>query len=959
MLGGAYRSAGENAKALDAYEKSLAIRQRVHDVAGQASALTGIGVIHVKTGDLQKAIEIFSQALPLWQSAGDRAGEALILTNLAATYFDIDNRKALEYAERGLQLHRAIADRTGESRALISVGILHSILGDKQLALENFQQALTLKREFGDRVGQAQVLSNIGVVYGDLGETQKAIDFYSQALPLWRAVGDSAGEAQTLQNIGLVYHTIGEPQKAIDYYNQALPLERSAGARDTECTTLRNVGDVYMQLGDMEKARQYFTQSLDLARALGNRWNEAGVISSIGTSYSSQGDFQKALGYHQQALTIFRALGDPNDEARSLNDLGEIYYGLNDKRKALEYFTQALDLKRKSGDLSSVASTLSNIGAVYKDLGENQKALAMYAEALQLARGASDFPQEASTLVNLMEYWNALGNPSYGILFGKQAVNAYQDLRRNIGSLGPDLQRTYLATVSKHYRELAELLIARGRLAEAEQVLGLLKEQEYFNYIRRDAAEASTVSGRANLTPEEAEAEKRYREIEDRLVAIGTERGDLIAKKSLTADEKQRLDALEIQIAAGNAAFEKFLADLSRSFAAKPAMALHVEQLRETQGIMEDLRELPKGTVAIFTLAGEDKLSAILRTADVQKAYEYPIKAADLNRKVLAFRDVVQNPHADPRPAAQELYKILVGPMAKDLRAAKAQTLMWSLDGVLRYVPLAALYDGKQYLVEQYRISVMTLASEARLKDVPDPKWTAAGFGVTQAYQDEPALPSVSSELRGIIAAKPGDPGVLSGEVKIDAEFTRDAMRETLLKRYPVVHIASHFRFEPGNETQSFLLLGNGAKLSMAELKTSANLFGGVQLLTLSACNTGVGDGTEVEGFGTLAQRQGAKAVIASLWPVMDESTSRLMQEFYRIRQSSPGMTKVDALRRSQLKLLVGSADSGGTSPHRGVSVNSRRTPQGSAGAEFQPDPSAPYAHPYYWAPFFLMGNWL
>jgi CHAT domain-containing protein len=113
------------------------------------------------------------------------------------------------------------------------------------------------------------------------------------------------------------------------------------------------------------------------------------------------------------------------------------------------------------------------------------------------------------------------------------------------------------------------------------------------------------------------------------------------------------------------------------------------------------------------------------------------------------------------------------------------------------------------------------------------------------------------------------------GEIKIDDQFTRDAMRETLLKRYPVVHIATHFRFEPGNETQSFLLLGDGAHLNMAELKTSANLFGGVQLLTLSACNTGVGDGTEVEGFGTLAQRQGAKAVIASLWPVMDDSTSR------------------------------------------------------------------------------------
>jgi CHAT domain-containing protein len=126
--------------------------------------------------------------------------------------------------------------------------------------------------------------------------------------------------------------------------------------------------------------------------------------------------------------------------------------------------------------------------------------------------------------------------------------------------------------------------------------------------------------------------------------------------------------------------------------------------------------------------------------------------------------------------------------------------------------------------------------------------------------------------------------------------------------------------------------LGDGGHLSLAELKTSADLFGGVQLLTLSACNTGMGDGTEVEGFGALAQRQGARAVIASLWPVADSSTKVLMQKFYRIREASPGKTKLEALREAQLELLHGSIK-------RAL--------------------KSPYAHPYYWAPFFLMGNWL
>ncbi len=164
-----------------------------------------------------------------------------------------------------------------------------------------------------------------------------------------------------------------------------------------------------------------------------------------------------------------------------------------------------------------------------------------------------------------------------------------------------------------------------------EQVLALLKEQEYFIYVRRDAAEGSSVNGHADMNPEEADSDRRYRDIAGRLMTIGSERGDLIAKgkRGLTPAEQRRLDQLEKDLAVSNGEFERFLGDLAQRFSAKPAAALRVEQIRETQGIMEDLRELPPGTVAIYTLLGEDRFRAILRTPDVQKAYEYPIKGVD------------------------------------------------------------------------------------------------------------------------------------------------------------------------------------------------------------------------------------------------------------------------------------------------------------------------------------------
>ena len=135
-------------------------------------------------------------------------------------------------------------------------------------------------------------------------------------------------------------------------------------------------------------------------------------------------------------------------------------------------------------------------------------------------------------------------------------------------------------------------------------------------------------------------------------------------------------------------------------------------------------------------------------------------------------------------------------------------------------------------------------------------------------------------------------------------------------------------------------------------------------MLTLSACNTGVddvpGEGKEVEAFGVVAQRKGAKSVIASLWPVADASTSLLMREMYRIRESSQGVTKVEALRQAQLELLRGTANPlPGSSAQRALIHDEEPVARKVTAPPFLTSKDAPYSHPYYWAPFFLMGNWL
>jgi CHAT domain-containing protein len=189
-------------------------------------------------------------------------------------------------------------------------------------------------------------------------------------------------------------------------------------------------------------------------------------------------------------------------------------------------------------------------------------------------------------------------------------------------------------------------------------------------------------------------------------------------------------------------------------------------------------------------------------------------------------------------------------------------------------------------------------------------------------------------------------------------------MLDELDKGFSVVHIASHFSYNPADPAKSFLLLGDGLHLPMSVFKNSKRIFDRTALVSLSACDTAMGgdgaraDGEEVEGLGYVAQKLGAQSVIASLWPVNDAGARLLMPEFYRRRKEDPSLPKAEALRLAQLSLLLGRQRAGA-----GLDVRGDATPEASAAADpsarpFRASPERPFEHPYYWAPFVLIGNW-
>ena len=347
------------------------------------------------------------------------------------------------------------------------------------------------------------------------------------------------------------------------------------------------------------------------------------------------------------------------------------------------------------------------------------------------------------------------------------------------------------------------------------------------------------------------------------------------------------------------------------------------QAMRESQSLIKGLGD----DVALLQYYITDKrVGMLLTTPGIQLARSSDIDAKELNRKIGELRRLLQDPKSNPVTAAQELYRILVAPVEKDLKDAKIKTVMLSMDGALRYLPFGALHDGKQYLISRWNLPMYTSVTRNRLRDAVSPQWQAAGLGVTKAWPEFKPLAGVQAEMGAIVKTATG--GFMPGEVYLDEAFTASRLKDVGQRKFPLMHVASHFRFSPGTEVNSFLLLGDGEHLTLGDIRTQNYRFDNVDLLTLSACDTGLGggrdeQGKEIEGFGVIAQQQGAKAVLATLWPVADESTATLMADLYRRRQSD-SLTKIEALRQSQIAMRV-------------------RTK---------------YAHPYYWAPFILMGNW-
>ena len=959
-IGAVYDNLGQYPKALDLYQQALPLRQQSGDLTGTAVTLSNIGAIYLETGEYAKAISYFKQALPIEKKVGDRLTEAGTLSNIGIAYDDMSEYPtALNYYRQAMQIGQQIGSKSLISIFTSNIGQVYQEQGDDAKAINYFNQSLQTARQIGDKAGEAATLNNIGTTNNAFSQYTTALVFLQEALPIERQIGDITRQATTLNNIGLAYEGLSQYGKSLDYLQQALPILQQIGDKSGQAITLSNMGQIYIDLGQYNDALNFFQQALPINQQIGHKEGEANVRNNIGEVYSKLGQSSDALTSYQQALAIEQSVGNTQDEASTLNNIGWTYNELGQYTKAVDFYQKALSIVDTTGDKADEGLTLSNIGWVYNCKGQYSKAVDYYERALPVEQQIGNTARQAIALSNMMSAWASLGKPGVAIFYGKQAVNLIQGIRKNIASLNQDSQKSYLAGNTVVYRGLADLLISQGRLPEAQQVLRLLKEREFYDFLNPDPNAPPPAMDKVVLTPREAGWSAAYNTAVQPLTVLGAKVQTRSLNQERSPAEDVQLAALQTQITHVNAAIKSIQSKISADFSGPLAAADRPIQTADVQKVQSNL---PTGTVVLYTIVAPDRLDLILITSRGQKAYSSAIAASDLYSDVFTLRQALTNPNLDPRPASAVLYNLVLKPIEKDLIAEGAKTILFSLDDALRYVPPAVLYnpETRQYVAQRYQTELITLDGPASTIPTAD-KLSILGLGVSTSQDGEPALPGVAQELKAIVH-EPGDPGgLLPGRRLLDGKFTQPALEDSLrTEKYPIVHIASHFALHSTLDT-SYLLLGDGSHLSIADLAENPNRFQGVDLLTLSACQTAMevrgSNGHEVEGIADLAQKLGAGSVLASLWPVSDASTPPLMTALYSYHRQHTAASLSEALQAAQLSLLNGSAPQTADTASRGSEAVNQSAEQANL-PSFTPNPKAPYAHPFYWGAFILIGNW-
>ncbi|GAB1542078.1 hypothetical protein NUACC21_47520 [Scytonema sp. NUACC21] len=815
-----------------------------------------------EAGRLGEAQEVLQRVSQQYQVRGDKLRQAMTLSNLALVYL---SRGMLVEAERALADSLKLTD-TDTSKPYLQV-LAQTLQIQGSLQLEQGQAEEGLKTWQRAEKIYAQISSRIGVTRSRINQAQalQVMGFYRRALIMLTEVG------QNLQS---------QPDSL------------------TKAVELRSLGDTLQLTGDLEQSRQVLQKSLETAQKLQSAREIGAALLSLGNTARIQQKHQNAIAFYQQAISI-----TPSPLTKVQAQINLLNVLLNTQK-----WSTAQPL------LAQIPNELSNLPlsqvAVYAriHLAQNLMELATdsVADKLSVSPTDTDNLSVAQLLAVALQQAKALGD-----------VRAESHALGTLGKLyEQDKQWLNAQKLTQQALLLAQAINAPDISYNLHWQIGrLLKQQGNIPgaIAAYDAAVNELQSLRSDLVAIHRDVQFSFKEsvepiYRESVALLLQSQGEKLSEETLDK-ARQRIEALQ-------------LAELDNFF--------REACLNVTKVVLDQVVDQSNHNAAIiYPIILKDQLQVIVKVPK-QPLHNYLVKKSqtEVENVLRQLRQYLTEPDRieEVQSLSQQVYSWLIQPTESELQRSNVNTLVFVLDGALRSVPMAVLYDGQQYLIEKYAVDLNLGLQLHQTKPLAQEKLRVLAGGLVQPppkFQHFPPLPEIKSELNSI--AKAG----VSNTKLLDRDFTSKALAGKMnASPFNVVHLATHGQFSSRPE-ETFILAADGlinvTDFDLLLRRRDETRSEAVELLVLSACQTAAGDNRATLGLAGAAVRAGARSTLASLWNVGDRSTAILIGEFYRELVSAK-VTKAEALRRAQVTLL-------------------------------QKYPN--YSRPGYWAAYVLVGNWL
>ena len=939
MIGEIYQVLGQTELALTYYDRSLRIGRQTKDVKNQINALNGLGYLNNLLGHKEKALQYLNEARAINKNAGYPHGEIYSLLYLGVVFYSkVDYKKTIELSLQALSISQRVKDRRNEALALYYLGDGYAALRLKNQAFFSYEKSLALWRALGDIRGETLTLINIATLNSEIGNKQEALNLYDKALKSIHAIGDLDWEASTYNGLAYVYEEIGDKLRSIEYHKKALLLFQKIGMTQIVASTMIHIGSLYEEVGQYQQSLSFINESQNLIKTFQLKSLEPLFFLYLGRTLEALGQHQKAFESYNQALAINQEIKRYYIEAQTLNTIGNLYFKNGDKQKALASYRSALQINKLAEDRYGEVATLYYLSRVERDLSLLTEARKHIEEAITLA----------------------------------------ESLRDNVK--GPEFRTSYFATVQKSFDLYIDLLMQQHKRNPASgfEVQALESSERARARTFLEALLESRVDIRKGVDPELLQREK---EVKQKIDEKANYREQLLAKLHTEA----QLNAVTAEINELTAEQEQIRArirDASPNYS-----SITFTQPIQLKGIQE---LLDPGTLLLEYRLGEERSYLWLVSHNDVKSYELPARKvieSEAGQVVTGFTApdsaslvATSTPSSqsnkselDFQKLVERLSDLLLGQIAPSM---KSKRLLIVADGVLQYIPFAALTSPNSsstripLIVDHEIINLPSASVLAALRKefgvralapksiavIADPVFTKEDVHFNNKNRSLAAVASNHSFNRDVVRAF-SETGVKNKRrailrlpfareeadnilnlvtdgsalkaIEFDASLAK--VKSLDLQQYRIIHFATHGLANSENPYLSGIVLSlfdetGKPQDGFLRLQDISDLKLASELVVLSACRTALGKEFRGEGLISLTRgfmQAGSKRVLASLWNVNDAVTADFMKHFYQ-GVLVKGLSPAAALRAAQIAMWK------------------------------QKNKNAPY----YWAAFVLEGEW-